>query len=156
MLPGYVYSEVYGVTNDRVVSACSRPRGAHVSGLLDERSRDCAESAERKLQQMAVPNRHVINERGEMAGTLLVAGNRRAVRWTRDGKAAFLHGLPGHAWTNVWSINRNGIVSGCSCTLTSEDGENNTVLWDASGKVVALKTVSGLAEGAAEASNAAV
>ena len=154
VLPGYVSSEAYGVTNDRVVFGLLFDRKERTFPFRWMNGRMTVLRAPNgSIQQMAVPNRNAINERGEMAGTLLVAGNRRAVRWTRNGKAAFLHGLPGHAWTNVWSINRNGIVSGWSRTLPSEDGENNPVLWDASGKVVALKTAPGRADGAAEATN---
>ena len=86
-------------------------------------------------------------------GTLIVAGNRRAVRWTRDGKATFLPGLPGHAWTNAFGINDDGVVSGWSRKLPSEDGENNPVIWDASGKVVRLQTAPGRADGSAGATN---
>ena len=154
VLPGYVSSEAYGVTNDRIVFGLLYDRKERTFPFRWMNGRMTVLRAPNgSIQQMAVPDRNAINERGAMAGTLLVAGNRRAVRWTRDGKAAFLHGLPGHAWTNVWSINRNGIVSGWSRTLPSEDGENNPVLWDASGKVVALKTASGRADGAAEATN---
>ena len=40
-----------------------------------------------------------------MAGTLLVAGQRQAVRWSAAGQATLLQPLPGHTWTNAWSIN---------------------------------------------------
>jgi uncharacterized membrane protein len=106
-----------------------------------------------RLRQAATPDRNSINERGEMTATLIVGGNRRAVRWTRGGKATFLPGLPGHAWTNVWSINGNGVVSGWSRKLASDDGENNPVLWDRSGRVVSLQTAPGRADGAAEATD---
>ena len=154
VLPGYVSSEAYGVNNDRVVFGLLydkkertfpfRWASGRMTVLRDPNGR---------IQQAAVPDRNAINERGEMAGTLLVAGNRRAVRWTRNGRATFLPGLPRHAWTNVWSINRNGIGSGWSRKLPSDDGENSPVLWDASGKVVALTTAPGRADGAAEATN---
>ena len=154
VLPGYVSSEAFGVTNDRVVFGL----------LYDKRERTfpfrwangrmtVLKAPNGSIQQVSAPDRNAINERGEMAGTLLVAGNRRAVRWTREGKATFLSGLPGHRWTNAWSIGRNGVVSGWSRKLASEDGENNPVLWDASGKVIALKTAPGRADGAAEAAN---
>ena len=40
--------------------------------------------------------RNAINDRGEMTWTMIVGGDRRAVRWTPDGKATFLPALPGH------------------------------------------------------------
>jgi hypothetical protein len=88
-----------------------------------------------------------------MAGTLIIAGHRRAVRWTRKGKATFLPRLPGHAWTNAWGIGTNGVVSGWSRKLPNDDGENNPVIWAKSGKVIPLKTAPGRADGAAEATN---
>ena len=154
VLPGYVSSEAYGVTNDRIVFGLlydSKERTFPFRWMNGRMT--VLRAPNGSIQQMAVPDRNAINERGETAGTLLVAGNRRAVRWTRDGKATFLPALPGHAWTNVWSINRKGVVSGWSRKLASDDGENNPVLWDASGKVVALKTALGRADGAAEATN---
>lgn len=97
--------------------------------------------------------RNAINSRGEMAWTVIVRGNRRAIRWTPDGKATFLQGLPGHAWTDAFSVNDDGIVSGWSRKLPNDDGEENPVLWDASGKVIPLKTAPGRADGIAEATN---
>ena len=44
-------------------------------------------------------------------------------------------------------------MSGWSRKLPSDDGENNPVIWTKSGKVIALKTVPGRADGAAEATN---
>jgi hypothetical protein len=105
--------------------------------------------------QMDVPDRNTINERGEIAGTLLVNGNRRAARWSRRGRAQFLPALPGHTWTNAWSINDEGVVSGWSRRLPNDDGENNPVVWTKTGKVVRLATPPGRADGAAEASNRA-
>src|SRR5207344_2256032 len=99
--------------------------------------------------------RNAINERGEIAGTLIVAGRPRAVRWTRDGKATLLPALSGHTWTWAFSINNDGVVSGWSRLLPSEDGEENPVLWTRSGAVVPLKTVPGRADGIDEATNSA-
>ena len=48
-----------------------------------------------------VPDRNVINDPGQIAGTLIDEGRRQAVRWSPDGKATLLRALPGHAWTNV-------------------------------------------------------
>ena len=53
------------------------------------------------------------------------------MRWSPDGKATLLPALPGHTWTNVWSINDDGVVSGWSRKLPNDDGENNPVIWDA-------------------------
>jgi hypothetical protein len=100
-----------------------------------------------------VPDRNTINDRGEMAGTLLIAGQRQAVRWSPEGTATLLPALPGHTWTNAWSINSDGVVSGWSRELPNDDGENNPVIWDASGTVVPLTTAPGRADGAAEATN---
>jgi hypothetical protein len=97
--------------------------------------------------------RNSINERGEMAFTLIVRGNRRAVRWAPDGRATFLPSLPGHTWTDVFGINDDGIVSGWSRKLPNEDGEENPVIWTGSGRVVPLATVAGRADGIAEAAN---
>ena len=154
VLPGYVSSEAYGVNNDRVVFGLLYDRKERSFPFRWEDGRmTVLRGPNGRIQQAAVPDRNAINERGEMAGTLIVAGHRRAVRWTRKGKATFLPGLPGHAWTNAWSIGSDGVVSGWSRKLPSDDGENNPVIWDASGKVVALKTALGRADGAAEATN---
>ena len=120
---------------------------------MGKRPYDRAEGLNGRIQQADVPDRNTINERGEMTATLLIGGNRRAVRWTPAGKASFLPALPGHTWTNVWSINDNGIVSGWSRKQPTDDGENNPVIWDASGKVIPLKTSPVRADGAAEATN---
>ena len=71
------------------------------------------------------------------------AASRVAVRWSAGGVATALPPLPGHAWTNVWSINDDGVVAGWSRREPNEDGENNPVLWDAVGAVIALQTVPG-------------
>jgi hypothetical protein len=84
---------------------------------------------------------------------MIVKGNRRAVRWTPDGRATYLPGLPGHRWTNVFGINNAGIVSGWSRRLPNDDDEENPVLWTRDGRVVAMKTVSGQSDGIAEATN---
>ena len=91
--------------------------------------------------------------RGEIAWTMIVGGNRRAVRWTSGGKATFLPALPGHAWTDAFGINDDGVVSGWSRKLPNEDGEENPVIWTRPGKVVPLKTAPGRADGIAEATN---
>lgn len=154
VLPGYVSSEAYGVNNDRVVLGL----------LYDKRERTfpfrwrdgrmtVLKGLTGRRQQADVPDRNAINDRGHIAGTLLIAGQRQAVRWSPDGKATRLPALPGHTWTNVWSINDDGVVSGWSRKLPNDDGENNPVIWDTSGKVHRLKTAPGRADGAAEATN---
>ncbi len=104
-------------------------------------------------QQADVSERNAINDRGQMAGTLIIAGQRQAVRWSPDGKAALLPALPGHTWTDAFGINGDGVVSGWSRKLPNTDGEENPVIWDTSGKVVPLKTAPGRADGIAEATN---
>jgi probable HAF family extracellular repeat protein len=153
VLPGYVSSEAYGVNNDGVVFGLLYDKKERTFPFRWEDGRmTVLRGPNGRIQQAAVPNRNAI-ERGEMAGTLIIAGQRRAVRWTRDGTATFLPGLPGHAWTNAWSINGDGVVSGWSRKLPNEDGENNPVIWAKSGKAIPLKTAPGRADGAAEATN---
>lgn len=106
-----------------------------------------------RRQQADIPDRNAINDRGEIVGTLITGGQRQAVRWSRDGNATPLPALPGHRWTNAWSINSDGVVSGWSRQQPNDDGENNPVIWDKSGSVVALKTLPDRADGAAEATN---
>lgn len=153
-LPGYVASEAYAVNNHRVVVGVLYDKRDRTFPFRWKRGRmTLLKGPNGRLRQADTPDRNVINERGEIAGTLLINGNRRAVRWTRRGKATFLPALPGHAWTNAWSIGADGTVSGWSRKLASDDGENNPVLWTRSGEVVALKTVPGRADGAAEQIN---
>ena len=154
VLPGYVSSEAYGINNDRVVFGLLYDRQERTFPFRWKSGRmTVLRGPSGRIQQADTPDRNAINERGQMAATLLVAGNRRAVRWTRKGKATFLPALPGHTWTNAWGIGRDGVVSGWSRKRPSDDGENNPVVWTKSGKVVALKTVPGRADGAAEATN---
>ncbi len=152
--PGYVSSEAYGVNSARVVFGV----------LYDEQERafpfrwqdgrmTVLKGPDGRRRQADPSNRNAINDLGEIVATLLVAGDRRAVRWTQDGRASFLPGLPGHAWTDAFSINDDGVVSGWSRKLPSEDGAENPVLWTRSGKVVPLKTAPGRADGIAEATN---
>jgi probable HAF family extracellular repeat protein len=159
VLPGYVSSEAYGVNNDRVVFGL----------LYDEQERTfpfrwkngrmtVLRGPNGRIQQASgnpgAGGRNAINERGEIAGTLIVAGSPRAVRWARDGKSTLLPALSGHTWTWAFSINNDGVVSGWSRKLPSEDGEENPVLWT-TGTVVPLKTAPGRADGIAEATNSA-
>jgi len=154
VLPGYVASEAYGVNNNRVVFGLLydkrertfpfRWQAGHMTLLKDPNGR---------LQQAEMSDRNAINNRGQMVATLIVAGQRQAVRWSAGGKATRLPALPGHTWTNAFGINDAGVVSGWSRKLPNEDGEENPVLWDASGKVVPLQTAPGRADGIAEATN---
>ncbi len=154
VLPGYVASEAYGVNNRRVVFGL----------LYDKKDRTfpfrwaagrmtVLKGLNGRPQQADVSQRNAINDRGQMAATLIIAGQRQAVRWSPDGKATLLPGLPGHTWTDAFGINSDGVVSGWSRKLPNEDGEENPVIWDASGKVVPLKTAPGRADGIAEATN---
>ena len=154
VLPGYASSEAYGVNDDRVVFGLLYDRRQRTFPFRWQDGRmTVLRGPDGRRQQADVPDRNAINERGEIAGTLLVAGHRRAVRWTRRGKASLLRPLPGHAWANAWSIGEDGVVSGWSRKLASDDGENNPVIWTKSGKVIPLKTAPGRADGAAEATN---
>ena len=154
VLPGYVESEAYGINNRRVVFGLLydrqertfpfRWRAGHMTVL---------KGPDGHRQPADVPDRNTINDRGEIAATLITGGQRQAVRWSRDGKATLLPALPGHSWTNAWSINSEGVVSGWSRLLPSDDGENNPVIWDAAGNVAALPTALDRADGAAEATN---
>ena len=151
---GYVASEAYGINSDLVVFGLLYDKQERMFPFRWENGRmTVLKGPNGRIQQADVPDRNTINERGEMTATLLIGGNRRAVRWTPAGKASFLPALPGHTWTNVWSINDDGIVSGWSRKQPTDDGENNPVIWDASGKVIPLKTSPGRADGAAEATN---
>jgi hypothetical protein len=154
VLPGYVSSEAYGVNHRLVVFGLLYDRQERTFPFRWEVGRmTVLNGPNGRRAQMDVPDRNAINEHGEMAGTLLIAGRRQAVRWSADGKATLLPSLPGHTWTNAWSISSHGVVSGCSRKLPNDDGENNPVIWDASGKVAPLKTAPGRADGAAEATN---
>jgi hypothetical protein len=154
VLPGYVSSEAYGVNNHRVVFGLLYDKQERTFPFRWKAGRMTVLRGPRgRIQQAAVSGRNAVNERGEVTGTLLIAGNRRAVRWTRKGKATFLRPLPGHTWTNAWSIGKDGVVSGWSRKLPTDDGENNPVIWTKSGKVIPLKTAPGRADGAAEATN---
>ena len=157
VLRGYVASEAYGVNDDRVVfgllydaqerAVPFRWENGHMTVLKGPKGRLLY------TENPRAGGRNAVNSRGEMTWTMIVRGDRRAVRWARDGKAAFLPALPGHAWTDAFSINDNGVVSGWSRKLPNDDGEENPVLWTRSGKVLPLKTVPGRADGIAEATN---
>jgi hypothetical protein len=151
VLPGYVSSEAYGINDKGVVFGLlyDRKERQFPFRWADGRMTVLKGPSGRRRQALT-PDRNAMNERGQIAGTLLVGGNQRAVRWSPDGKAKFLPRLPGHAWALAWSINAKGLVSGWSRKLASEDGENNPVLWTPSGKVVALRTKRARADGAAE------
>ena len=154
VLPGYVASEAYGINNQRVVFGLLYDRRERTFPFRWEAGRmTLLKGPDGRRQQADVPDRNVVNARGEMVGTLIGDGQRQAVRWSPEGTATLLPALPGHTWTNAWSISDDGVVSGWSRALPNDDGENNPVLWDASGNVVALKTPPGRADGAAEATN---
>jgi hypothetical protein len=151
---GYVSSEAYAVNNHRVVFGLLYDRRERSLPFRWRRGHfTLLRGPDGRLRQVDVPDRNVINEHGEIAATLIIAGQRRAARWTRGNKATLLPGLPGHEWTNAWSISENGAVSGWSRKLPNDDGENNPVLWTRSGQVIPLQTAPGQADGAAEATN---
>jgi probable HAF family extracellular repeat protein len=154
VLPGYVESEAYGINNDRVVFGVLYDRQERMFPFRWANGRmTVLKAPDGRVRPVEPSQRNAINQRGEIAATMLVGDTPRAVRWASGGKATFLPGLPGHAWTWVFSINDDGTVSGWSRKLPSEDGEENPVLWPRSGKVVPLKTVRGQADGIAEATN---
>jgi probable HAF family extracellular repeat protein len=155
VLPGYVASEAYGVNDDRTVFGL----------LYDRRERVVPfRWADGRMTVLRAPDgrpaytdnpgsggRNAIDSSGVMTWTIVAGVDRRAVRWTPDGKATFLPGLPGHAWTGASSIGDDGVVSGWSRKVSALSGEESPVLWDASGKVIRLKTAPGRTNGIAEA-----
>ena len=159
VLPGYVASEAYGVNDDLVVFGLLFDRKERAVPFRWEAGRmTVLRGPNGRLLYTENPGaggRNAINARGEMTWTMIVGGDRRAVRWTPDGKASFLPALPGHAWTDAFSINDDGVVSGWSRRLPNGDGAENPVLWTRSGKVVPLRTAPGRADGIAEATNRA-
>ena len=154
LLPGYVSSEAYGVNNNRVIFGVLYDKQERMFPFRWEAGRmTLLMGPDGRRQQVDAPDRNMVNDRGQMAGTLLVGERPQAVRWSPDGKAAVLPALPGHTWTNAFGLNSDGVVSGWSRKLPNEDGEQNPVLWDASGKVIAMKTAAGRADGMAEGTN---
>jgi probable HAF family extracellular repeat protein len=157
VLPGYVASEAYGVNNGRVVFGLLYDKKERGFPFRWERGRmTVLNGPSGRPQPTDNPRsggRNATNARGEMTWTLVVNGNRRAVRWTPEGKASFLPALPGHTWTDAFGINDDGIVSGWSRRLPNEDGVENPVLWTRSGKVVPLMTIPRRTDGIAEATN---
>jgi probable HAF family extracellular repeat protein len=158
VLPGYVASEAYGVNDDRVVFGLLYDAKERIVPFRWEDGRMVVlKGPNGRLLITENPGsagRNAINDRGEMVWTMIVRGDRKAVRWTADGTATFLPALPGHAWTDAFGINDDGIVSGWSRKLPNDDGAENPVLWTRSGRVIALKTVPGREDGIAEATNA--
>jgi hypothetical protein len=154
VLPGYVSSEAYGVNNRRVVFGLLYDKQERTFPFRWADGRmTVLKGLDGRRQQADVPDRNTINDRGQIVATLIIAGQRQAVRWSPAGNASRLPALPGHTWTDAFSMNSNGVVSGWSRKLPNVDGEENPVIWDSSGKVVPLKTVVGRADGIAEATN---
>ena len=157
VLPGYVASEAYGINDRRVVFGLLYDRKERAVPFRWENGHTTVlKGPNGRLLYTENPGaagRNAINGRGEMAWTMIVGGDRRAVRWTPGGRASFLPALPGHTWTDAFSINDAGIVSGWSRKLPNRDGEENPVLWTRAGKVIALKTAPSRTDGIAEATN---
>ena len=154
LLPGYVSSEAYGVNNNGVVFGLLYDKQERMFPFRWQAGRmTLLKGPNGKLQQVDAPDRNMVNDRGQIAGTLMINEWPQAVRWAPDGKATVLPALPGHTWTYAFGLNDDGVVSGWSRKLPNDDGEENPVLWDASGKVVPLKTAPGRADGIAEATN---
>jgi probable HAF family extracellular repeat protein len=159
VLPGYVASEAYGVNDDRVVFGLLYDRKERaVPFRWEDGHMTVLRGPNGRLLYTDNPGssgRNAINARGEMTWTMIVGGDRRAVRWGLGGKADFLPALPGHTWTDAFSINDDGVVSGWSRRLPNGDGAENPVIWTRSGRVLPLRTEPGRADGIAEATNRA-
>jgi probable HAF family extracellular repeat protein len=158
VLRGYVSSEAYGINNHRVVFGLLYDKKERTFPFRWENGHmKLLEGPDGRIQPTdgnpASRGYNAINERGEIAWTLMVGGKRHAVRWASNGKATFLSPLPGHTQTAAYGINDDGVVSGWSRKLPNDDGEENPVLWTKSGAVVPLKTVPGRADGIADATN---
>lgn len=152
--PGYVSSEAYGVNNRRVVFGVLYDKQERTFPFRWARGRmTVLKGPNGRKRQVLIPDRNAINGRGQIAATLLIGGDFRAVRWDGKGRPTILPALPGHAWTLAWGINRRGVVSGWSRREPNEDGENNPVIWTGSSTIIALATEPGRADGAAEATN---
>jgi probable HAF family extracellular repeat protein len=151
---GWVSSEAYAVNNHRVVFGLLYDKRGRTFPFRWKKGRTTVlRDPHGRVRPIDMPDSNAINNRGQIAATLLTGGNQRAVRWSRKGKATFLPPLPGHAWSLAWGINGRGVVSGWSRRVPRHNGENNPVTWSASGKVVALKAAPGRADGSATATN---
>ena len=151
---GFVSSEAYGINNDRMVFGVLYDKNERTFPFRWKDGRmTLLKGPNGRMQQVEPSQRNAINRRGEIVATLIVGGNRRAVRWTSDGRAKVLPGLPGHAWTDAFSINEDGVVSGWSRKLPNDDDAEYPVLWTRSGTVVPLKTAPERFDGIAEATN---
>jgi probable HAF family extracellular repeat protein len=96
VLPGYVSSEAYGVNNDRVVFGLLYDKDERTFPFRWEAGRmTVLKGPNGRRQQADVPDRNTVNDRGQIAGTLIIAGRRHAVRWSPGGKATLLPALPG-------------------------------------------------------------
>ena len=97
VLPGYVASEAYGVNNDRVVFGLLYDKKERTFPFRWENGRmTVLKGPNGRVQQADVPDRNAINERGEMAGTLIVARQTGAPCAGRaDGKATSFRRSPG-------------------------------------------------------------
>jgi uncharacterized membrane protein len=156
VLPGYVSSEAYGINNHRVVYGVLYDKKERAFPFRWKNGRmRLLRDPNGRLQQVSLPDpsKNAINERGEIAATLMVAGSSRAVRWASDGHAAFLPALPGHTWTWAYTVNNDGVVSGWSRRQPREHAVENPVIWTKSGKVVPLKFPPGRGDGVAGATN---
>ena len=111
-----------------------RQAGTDVSVSLAERPYDRAEDAERAaFSRQSRPSATRSTTAARWRRHAAVAGHRRAVRWTPDGKATSCRPCR-VTWTDACSINGDGVVSGWSRRLPNHDGEDNPVLWTRSGR----------------------
>ena len=75
MLPGYVESEAYGVNNDRVVFGLLYDKQERTFPFRWKDGRmKLLRAPDGQVRQVDVPDRNTINERGEIAGTMIDAG----------------------------------------------------------------------------------
>ncbi len=154
VLPGYV-SEAYGVNNHRVVFGL----------LYDKKERSYPfRWKDGRMKVLEGGPMGAFSRRTFRTGTRSTSAARSRPRcsWPVSGarcggrargRRVLSLALPGHTWTNAWSISDDGVVSGWSRKLPNDDAENDPVIWTKSGKIIALKTLPGRADGAAEQTN---
>ena len=104
VLPGYASSEAYGVNDAGVVFGLLYDRHDRTYPFRWQNGRMTLLKGPngRVVETSGNPGsggRNAVNAHGEMAWTLIVGGNPRAVRWSAGGKATLLPRLAGHKWS---------------------------------------------------------
>jgi hypothetical protein len=144
-----------------------RLRGCHPRGresLLAGRVRGKQERAVDLgvLRGYVASEAYGINNKRVVFGLLYDKQERTFPFRSKAGRMTLLKGpdgqrqqadIPDRNAINDSGENSDGVVSGWSRQQPNDDGENNPVIWDKSGSVVALKTLPDRADGAAEATN---